>query len=406
MSDLALGDYVEVFLDEKFGEFSGWRAGQVFAIEPYSQHRSFYWVRFTDPSPLDMKEISVFNPKHIRKNMPPTLFALLEQAIALRAPRMENPAHENAFRLFNGFYEGEPSIAIDVYARTLLIHNYAEESIVSEMQAARQIAGVDLQEIVAYLRNALNWLHAGMIKYRNSPSPHARRGAMLFGESLDDKICEHGAWYALDLTMNRDASFYLDTELLRKWLIEHCKGKSVLNTFAYTGSFGVAARYGGATRVTQIDLNRKFLALGQRSYGLNRFPLQKGDFIARDFFEQVGNFKRDKKLFDIVIIDPPFFSSTPKGTVNQEAESARLINKVRPLIADGGTLIAVNNALYVSGAAYMQTLESLCADGYLSIRELIPAPDDFIGNKKRAAITDSAPFNHSTKIAVLDVKKK
>jgi 23S rRNA (cytosine1962-C5)-methyltransferase len=55
----------------------------------------------------------------------------------------------------------------------------------------------------------------------------------------------------------------------------------------------------------------------------------------------------------------------------------------------------------------MQTLEALCQDGYLKIKELIPVPQDFIGyHKINPPITDPAPFNHSTKIAVLEVKRK
>jgi 23S rRNA (cytosine1962-C5)-methyltransferase len=224
---------------------------------------------------------------------------------------------------------------------------------------------------------------------------------------MDRKIKEHGVWYAINLTLNRDASLYLDTRNLRKWIIENLKGRSVMNTFAYTGSFGVAALKGGASRVIQIDLNREFLNIAKESYTLNGFPIQKGDFISRDFFEQIGNMKREGKHFDCVIIDPPFFSSTSKGKVDLEHENARLINKVRPLINDGGTLISINNALYLSGSDYMQSLETLCKDGYLSIRELIAVPEDFIGYKKIGKpITDPSPFNHSTKIVVLDVKRK
>jgi 23S rRNA (cytosine1962-C5)-methyltransferase len=93
--------------------------------------------------------------------------------------------------------------------------------------------------------------------------------------------------------------------------------------------------------------------------------------------------------------------------VDQVNESARLINKVRPLIKDGGVLVAINNALYVSGKEYLQTLESLCQDGYLKIRELIPVPEDIKGyDNLNPPITDPSPFNHSTKIAILDVKRK
>ena len=93
--------------------------------------------------------------------------------------------------------------------------------------------------------------------------------------------------------------------------------------------------------------------------------------------------------------------------MDQVNESARLINKVRPLINDGGVLIAINNALYVSGKQYMETLEMLCKDGYLRIQDLIPVPQDMVGyDNVNAPITDPSPFNHSTKIAILVVKRK
>jgi 23S rRNA (cytosine1962-C5)-methyltransferase len=182
-----------------------------------------------------------------------------------------------------------------------------------------------------------------------------------------------------------------------------------LNTFAYTGSLGIAALAGGARRVAQHDLHRQFLNVAKTSYTLNGFPIHKQDFISEDFFTLVGKLKRTNQLFDCVLIDPPFFSRTSQGKVDQVNESARLINRVRPLINDGGTLIAINNALYVSGKGYMQTLEALCEDGYLKIKALIPVPEDFTGypeTRMGNLITDPAPFNHSTKIVILEVRRK
>jgi 23S rRNA (cytosine1962-C5)-methyltransferase len=174
--------------------------------------------------------------------------------------------------------------------------------------------------------------------------------------------------------MHQDASLYLDTRNLRLWAKQNLGGRSVLNTFAYTGSLGVAALAGGATRVVQMDLNRAFLNLARDSYSLNGFPIHKGDFLVGDFWNLVSHLKRAGERFDCVLLDPPFFSSTGQGMLDLNRDSARLINKVRPLINDGGWLVAVNNALYVSGREYMQVLEKLCADGYLKIMELIPAP--------------------------------
>lgn len=331
--------------------------------------------------------------------IPDSIIPLLEKAIGARASLFD-ARHEAAFRLFNGFTEGNPDLAIDLYASTLLIHNYADDPAQGNLL---------VEQAQQFLQSALDWLRAGIVKTRNGRTQEEKRGRLLFGEKIATKIKEHGVWYSIDLTMNRDASLYLDTRNLRKWLIETMQDKTVLNTFAYTGSLGVAALAGEAKRVVQHDLNHHFLNVAKASYTLNGFPIRKQDFIAADFFPLVSKLKRANETFDCVLIDPPFFSSTSKGRVDQVNESTRLINKVRPLVNDGGHLIAINNALYVSGKEYRQTLEELCKDGYLKVEKLISVPEDFTGypeTRLSEPITDPAPFNHSTKIVVLEVKRK
>jgi 23S rRNA (cytosine1962-C5)-methyltransferase len=156
-------------------------------------------------------------------------------------------------------------------------------------------------------------------------------------------------------------------------------------------------------------LNRQFLALAKTTYSLNGFPLRKGDFLVGDFWNQVSRLKRAGERFDCVFLDPPFFSATSKGVLDLNTDSARLINKVRPLINDNGWLVSINNALYVSGRDYIKTLKELCSDGYLKIAELIAVPEDvagYNGNQTGMQVTDPSPFNHSTKIAVLEVRRK
>ena len=305
--------------------------------------------------------------------------------------------HRAGFRLFNGFTEGESRLVIDLYARTALIHNYADPP--SEGESAAAMA----QE---FIRTRLPWVRCILVKTRSGDAVQ-KRGRLVYGDQPDDRICEGGVWYALNLTLNRDASLYLDTRHLRRWARENLAGQRVLNTFAYTGSLGVAAMAGGAARVVHVDLNRDFLNLAKTSYTLNGFPIRKADFLAADFWAQVGRFKRSGELFDCVLLDPPFFAETPRAALNLQYDSARLINKVRPLVRDGGWLVAVNNAVFLSGKEYLQTLETLCADGYLQIETFIPVPEDFCGYPKTwrsGPPVDPAPFNHATKIAVLRVQ--
>ncbi len=330
---------------------------------------------------------------------PDTLELALANALTARSGSFE-PRHEAAFRLFNGFTEGCPELAADLYGHTLALHNYADPP-----------AGVSerVAQAAQFYRERLPWLRAGLVKARYADTDEARRGTLLWGEATDRHIRENGVWYALDLQINQDAGFYLDTRHLREWLKANLAGKTVLNTFAYTGSLGVAARAGGASRVVHLDLKRAFLNVAKASYARNGFPLHKADFLAGDFWMQISRWKREGAQFDCVIVDPPLFSKTRGGTVDLGESSRGVLNKVRPLIADGGYLVTINNALFVSGASYLQMLQELCADGYLALETLIPVPSDFLGasgTSQTALPADPAPFNHPTKIAVLRVRRK
>ena len=303
---------------------------------------------------------------------------------------MLNDALHAAFRLFNGFLEGDASLAIDVYGRTALLHDYAQEP-------------RELGEVVRWLTARLDWLDCVIVKRRSGQTDEERRGRIVFGNRPTRKIREHGVWYAVDLLMNRDASFYLDTRLLRRWLLDNMAGKSVLNTFAYTGSLGVAATAAGASRVVQTDLNKRFLNVAKTSYSLNGFPIYKRNFIAGDFWSVIKRMNRANEQFDCVILDPPFFAETTGGRVDLAQNMTRLINKVRPIVHSGGHIVAVNNALFVSGAEYMAELKALGAGGYVAVSELIDVGEDFVPDSAEF-ITNPAPFKHTTKIAVLEVR--
>lgn len=69
--DIKVGDRVQIFLDAKVWGSDGWFAGKVVRIDPYTKHRSFYWVELDDDSAAvlgkGMRLISVLNPRNIRK---------------------------------------------------------------------------------------------------------------------------------------------------------------------------------------------------------------------------------------------------------------------------------------------------------------------------------------------------
>ena len=319
---------------------------------------------------------------------------LLQNAVLKRRMLLERDMlHRGAWRLFNGFTEGVSDLAIDLMGRTAVIHDYGKTAL-------------DECFIRDFLLKNLDFIRAIILKKRNSAVESERSGSLIYGEKPDTFIEEHNVRYAVDLTMNHDNGFYADTRNLRQYLLENMQGKSVLNTFAYTGSLGVAAAAGGAERVLQSDLSNKFLQTAYRSASLNGLTFTRKNFRFGDFFPVVSALRKEQAKFDCVIVDPPFFSRTAKGVIDQANNPLGVINKVRPLVAAGGVLIAVNNSLYLSGRDFQEKLESICDGKYLALEKFIPIPEDYCfkcDETQSYYPADPAPFNHPTKIAVLRV---
>lgn len=324
----------------------------------------------------------------------------LRAALAARA-HLVDARHETAFRALHGFTEGVPALALDVFATTLVVHDHAAPA--GDEAAARRAVDV--------VRETWPWVRAALWKNHRGAAPEARAGVTIFGtrEDLARRVREDGVRYSLSLDAQKDAGLYLDTRGLRAWLERHSEGKRVLNTFAYTGSLGVAARAGGARQVVHLDRSREALNVAKASYALNGFPISKADFIVDDVFARAARMRRTVDLFDTVIVDPPFFSSTGAGRVDLGAETSRLLDKLRPLVADGGALVVVHNALFVPGAEVHAALERMTADGYAKIEELIDVPEDVAGyaeTRVTAPPVDPAPWKHPTKIAILRLRRK
>lgn len=68
---IEVGDKVRIFLNAQVWGSEGWFDGVVVRIEPYSAHRSFYWVELSAASQAILgrgtKLISILNPKNIQK---------------------------------------------------------------------------------------------------------------------------------------------------------------------------------------------------------------------------------------------------------------------------------------------------------------------------------------------------
>ena len=135
------------------------------------------------------------------------MIELLRRAAAVRADLLDE-RHEAALRLLNGFLEGEPSLVVELYGKTAVLHNYANPP----------TAGLEkVETAVSWLTTTYPWLQAVIVKTRRGETEAAKRGELVWGTAVSREIREQGVRYAIDLTLNRDSSFYLDTRTLRRW---------------------------------------------------------------------------------------------------------------------------------------------------------------------------------------------
>jgi len=131
-------------------------------------------------------------------------------------------------------------------------------------------------------------------------------------ESLQTVATESGLKFGIDFGAGYSVGLFVDQRENRRF-VRQTKPKRVLNCFAYTCSFSVAAASAGAKTVN-VDLSKKSLERGRQNFALNSFSTDDHQFIADDVRPVLRRLTRRGEKFDMIILDPPTFSRTKGGT--------------------------------------------------------------------------------------------
>jgi 23S rRNA (cytosine1962-C5)-methyltransferase len=260
----------------------------------------------------------------------PALQPLLDRIAALPLPG-------DAQRLFHGrggLFPGCEAWSLDWFAPVWLLTSHAPADAgtlhaLGQALAARwgQIAPGQPLALVVQLRqpgHSETQLLAGTV-----PAPHV--------------VQEDGARYEVHLLRGQNHGLFLDMAAGRRWVREHCAaqpGLRVLNLFAYTCAFSVAALQGGAAHVVNLDMARGALAAGQRNHALNALDGSRASFLGHDLFNSWGKVTRSGP-YGLVIADPPSYQ---KGSFVASKDYARLLHRLPDLLAPGGHALLCLNA--------------------------------------------------------------
>ena len=271
------------------------------------------------------------------------LGTLLARALARRAP-IRASGETTAFRWVNGSADGVPGVTLDLFDDVAVVsgHEVADLRPVAEAAAA------------------LVPLRAAYGKYRpkEARTVQAEQGVRaprtpLWGTAAEElDVREAGLTYRIRPAAGLAVGLYLDMREARTWLRTQARGCTVLNCFAYTCGFAVAARAGGAARVLNIDLSRRSLDWGEENARLNGQPAERADHLAGDVFEWLGRFARRAERFEVVILDPPGFARSHAGTFSASRDWPRLAAAAAALVAPGGILLAACNVAALPGRRF------------------------------------------------------
>ena len=232
-------------------------------------------------------------------------------------------------RLFHGrggLYEGWKHLTIDSIDDILSVALYFEEEKEKELLEM-------LKSFIVHTRHKTIVLQRRYIK--GAPSE------VIVGELSDNLfVVENGMKIKLNLLSNKNSGYFADMKNGREFVKANSKDKSVLNLFSYTCAFSLAAMFGGASKVSNIDMSKGALSTGRTNHHINDIDTRGVSFHPYNILKSFSRIKK-KGPYDLIIIDPPTFQ---KGSFEATKDYRKLIMKLPQIASEDCTLLACLNS--------------------------------------------------------------
>ncbi len=263
--------------------------------------------------------------------MTPEALAILNQHLldALQT------APDETRRLFHGrgrVWPGLEQVTVDWMQRVVLVSLFREPA-KTELDALTRLL-LDLTRTPQWLNSQA---HTLLLQHRYLPESTTE---WLLGERVEEwQITESGLHFKVDLGRKQNCGLFLDMRYGRDWVRANAQGKRILNLFAYTCGFSVAAIAGGAEQVVNLDMSRAALTRGRENHRLNQHDLRKVSFLDHELFKSWGKVKKSGP-YDLVIIDPPSFQ---RGSFLLDKDYQKVLRRMPELLVPGGQVLACMN---------------------------------------------------------------
>jgi 23S rRNA (cytosine1962-C5)-methyltransferase len=318
--------------------------------------------------------------------------AALDRALALAVERRwglgrsadRDPPERRttAFRLVNEEGDGLPGLAVDVYGDHLVAHLYASEEWERPGRKDRVLDALHaLGFDGVYLKMRPRQANTLVDTRRDDLAPREPvRGTPAPAEIV---VHEEGVPFAVRLGDGLSTGIFLDQRLNRRAVRETARGARVANLFAYTCAFSIVAALGGARRVVSVDASLAALERGRAGFALAGIELgREHAFVGEDAFAWLARIvNKPEERFDLVILDPPSYSSTKKRRFVAEDDYDELVALAAAVVAPGGRILACCNLRAMSRSRLRRLVHEGARAAKREVVQLKDLPDapDFPG---------------------------
>jgi 23S rRNA (cytosine1962-C5)-methyltransferase len=198
----------------------------------------------------------------------------------------------------------------------------------------------------------------------------AQRAGPLWGEEPPDlvEILENGHRFLVDVRKGHKTGFYLDQRENRARLPAFCGGAEMLDTFAYSGAFGVCAVAAGASQVTLVESSAPALGLARRNLAVNGLERRDVECVEGDVFSVLRGYRTQGRRFDVAVLDPPKFAHTERE-LKRAARAYKDINLLAfQLLRPGGVLLTFSCSGAVSTDLFQKIVFGAAVDAGLDVQ--------------------------------------
>jgi 23S rRNA (cytosine1962-C5)-methyltransferase len=365
-------------------------AGELAVI--YDRNDRFLAVGLFDPdSPIRVRVLHAGKPRTIGGDW---WVERLTQAIERRRGLFDDQT--NGYRLINGESDGWPGLVLDRYAAVLVVKLYTA----AWLQRLKETIELFRQQLVPeriVLRLSRKIVEAARESFGFND------GQLLYGDRLEGcpAFLESGLRFEADIQRGQKTGFFLDQRENRRIVESLARNRSVLNAFSFSGGFSVYAARGGASAVTDLDLDRHALESARRNFALNAaLPAVarcRHELVEADAFEWLGEDTRRK--FDLVVLDPPSFAPREADRANAIRSYGRLVSLGIGRLARGGILVACSCSAHVSADEFFQVVRRCAVKSGRKVVELQTTrhPPDHPATFKEAEYLKAIYLKESTK---------